>query len=40
MTAFYKIRNGGRLAYEYVRGSQPNNLNTPTSDLDTCGLYP
>lgn len=39
MTEFDIIRNDGRLAYEYVRGSQLYNLNTPTSDLDTGGVY-
>ncbi len=36
---FDKIRNDGRLAYEYIRGSQLYGLNTPTSDIDTGGVY-
>lgn len=39
MTEFDKIRHEGRLAYEYVRGSQLYNLNTPSSDLDSGGVY-
>ncbi len=39
MTNFDIIRNEGRLAYEYVRGSQLYGLNTPTSDTDTGGVY-
>lgn len=39
MIEFDRIRNEGRLAYEYVRGSQLYNLNTATSDLDTGGVY-
>ena len=33
------IRNDGRLLYEYIRGSQLYNLNTPDSDVDTSGVY-
>lgn len=33
------IRNDDRLLYEYVRGSQLYNLNTPESDVDTSGVY-
>ncbi len=36
---FDKIRNEGRLAYEYIRGSQLYGLNTPSSDTDTGGVY-
>lgn len=39
MTEFDKIRNDGRLAYEYIRGSRLYGLNTPTSDTDTSGVY-
>lgn len=39
MTEFDKIRNEGRLAYEYIRGSQLYNLNTSSSDIDTGGVY-
>ncbi len=39
MNEFDKIRNEGRLAYEYIRGSQLYGLNTPTSDIDTGGVY-
>lgn len=39
MTEFDKIRNDGRLAYEFVRGSRLYNLNTPSSDTDTGGVY-
>lgn len=39
MTNFDIIRADGRLAYEYVRGSRLYNLNTPTSDEDTGGVY-
>lgn len=39
MTNFDIIRADGRLAYEYVRGSRLYNLNTPTSDTDTGGVY-
>lgn len=33
------IRNDGRLLYEYIRGSQLYNLNTPDSDVDTSGVF-
>ena len=33
------IRNDGRLLYEYIRGSQLYNLNTPDSDIDTSGVF-
>ena len=33
------IRADGRLLYEYIRGSQLYNLNTPDSDVDTSGVY-
>lgn len=33
------IRNDGRLLYEYIRGSQLYNLNTPDSDVDTGGVF-
>lgn len=33
------IRNEGRLLYEYIRGSQLYNLNTPDSDVDTSGVF-
>ena len=36
---FDKIRQDGRLLYEYIRGSQLYNLSTPDSDLDTSGVY-
>lgn len=39
MTEFDRIRRDGRLAYEFVRGSRLYNLNTPTSDTDTGGVY-
>lgn len=39
MTEFDRIRNSGRLAYEYIRGSRLYNLNTPASDVDTGGVY-
>lgn len=39
MNNFETIRTDGRLAYEYVRGSRLYNLNTPTSDEDTGGVY-
>lgn len=39
MNNFDIIRADGRLAYEYVRGSRLYNLNTPTSDEDTGGVY-
>lgn len=39
MTEFNKIRNEGRLAFEYVKGSTLYGLNTPTSDVDTGGVY-
>lgn len=39
MTEFDKIRSEGRLAFECIRGSRLYNLNTPTSDIDTGGVY-
>lgn len=39
MTNFDIIRADGRLAYEYIRGSLLYGLNTPTSDIDTGGVY-
>lgn len=36
---FDKIRNSGRLAYEYIRGSHLYGLDTPESDVDTGGVY-
>lgn len=39
MNNFDKIRNEGRLAYEYIRGSQLYGLNTTSSDTDTGGVY-
>lgn len=39
MTNFDIIRADGRLAYEYIRGSQLYGLNTPTSDIDTGGVF-
>lgn len=39
MNDFDKIRNDGRLAFEYIRGSQLYGLNTPASDTDTGGVY-
>lgn len=38
-TNFDKIRKEGRLLYEYVRGSTLYGLNTPQSDIDTCGVF-
>lgn len=37
--AFDIVRKDGRLLYEYIRGSQLYNLNTPESDMDTSGVY-
>lgn len=39
MNEFERIRNEGRLAYEYIRGSKLYGLNTPTSDTDTGGVF-
>ena len=36
---FDKIRNDGRLLIEYVRGSTSYGLSTPTSDIDSGGIY-
>ena len=36
---FDKIRQEGRLLYEYVRGSTLYGLNTPQSDVDTSGVF-
>ena len=38
-TNFDKIRQEGRLLYEYVRGSTLYGLNTPQSDVDTSGVF-
>ena len=38
-TNFDLIRQEGRLLMEYVRGSTCYGLNTPTSDVDTGGIY-
>lgn len=39
MNNFEKIRNEGRLLYEYIRGSHLYGLNVETSDIDTSGVY-
>ena len=39
MTNFEKIRNDGRLLYEYIRGSHLYGLNNDDSDVDTGGVY-
>ncbi|MBR6432572.1 MAG: nucleotidyltransferase domain-containing protein, partial [Muribaculaceae bacterium] len=39
MNEFDKIRNDGRLLYEYKRGSHLYGLNTETSDVDTSGVF-
>ena len=39
MTEFDKIRNEGRLLYEYIRGSHLYGLNTESSDVDTSGVF-
>ena len=36
---FDYIRKNGLLLYEYVRGSHSHGTNTPTSDVDTGGVY-
>lgn len=36
---FDKIRNDGRLLYEYIRGSHAYGLNVETSDIDTSGIF-
>jgi len=36
---FESVRNDNRLLIEYVRGSSLYGLNTPTSDIDTGGVY-
>ena len=38
-SAFDKIRDDGRLLYEYIRGSHAYGLNVETSDIDTSGVY-
>ena len=39
MSEFDKIRNDGRLLYEYIRGSHLYGLNTEVSDVDTSGVF-
>lgn len=39
MNGFDKIRNDGRLLYEYIRGSHLYGLNNEFSDVDTSGVY-
>lgn len=39
LAQFDKIREDGRLLIEYVRGSSAYGLTTPTSDVDTGGVY-
>lgn len=39
MNEFDKIRNDGRLLYEYIRGSHLYGLNTEASDVDTSGVF-
>lgn len=39
MTNFDKIRDDGRLLYEYIRGSRLYGLNNEDSDVDTGGVY-
>lgn len=34
-----KLKNSGRIIYQYVAGSILYNLNTPQSDVDTRGIY-
>ena len=38
MTSFEKIRQEGRLLYEYIRGSHLYGLNNKDSDIDTSGV--
>lgn len=39
MTDFEKIRQEGRLLYEYIRGSHLYGLNNKDSDIDTSGVF-
>ena len=39
MTNFDRIKNDGRLLYEYIRGSHLYGLNNEYSDVDTGGVY-
>lgn len=39
MTSFEKIRQEGRLLYEYIRGSHLYGLNNKDSDIDTSGVF-
>ena len=39
MRNFEEIRNDGDLLYEVIRGSQCHGLDTPSSDIDTFGLF-
>lgn len=39
MENFEKIKNENRLLYSYIRGSHAHGINTPSSDIDTSGIY-